>query len=88
MNLNLDLDDPERVVEAVPGNGITWETTGRASDVTMWLGNATEADRQAIRLAAKQAIVKGNVLRITFPSVTTFLLGYDAHSNQFLLYVP
>jgi hypothetical protein len=86
MRINLDLDDTERVVETVPSAGIPWETTGTSRDVTQWLGNATEADRSAIRLAAKQVSVQGQALRISFPSVMTFMLGFEA--GRFRLCVP
>lgn len=86
MLINLDLDNPERVVETVPSAGIPWETTGTARDVTQWLGNATEADRQAILLAAKQVSAQGRALRVSFPSVMTFLLSYG--EGQFRLFVP
>lgn len=86
MLINLELDDTSRVVETVPGDGIAWEQTGSASAVAVWLGNATEADRQAIRLAARQASAEGNALRISFPSVMTFLLGADG--RRFRIFVP
>jgi cell division inhibitor SulA len=86
MLINLDLDNPERVVETVPAEGIAWETTGGGHDVTRWLGNATEADRQAIRLAARQASAEGKALRISFPSVMTFLLCADG--RRFRIFVP
>jgi cell division inhibitor SulA len=86
MLINLELDDSERIVETVPADGIAWETTGSASSVAVWLGNATEADRQAIRLAARQVSAQGQALRVSFPSVMTFLLGADG--RQFRIYVP
>lgn len=86
MLINLDLDNPERVVETVPAEGIAWETSGSASAVAVWLGNATEADRQAIRLAARQASAEGKALRVSFPSVMTFLIG--AHEGRFRIFVP
>jgi hypothetical protein len=86
MLIDLGLDDTDRVVETVPAGGIAWETTGPASAVTQWLGNATDADRQAIRLAAKQASAEGQALRVSFPSVMTFLLGHDG--ARFCLFVP
>jgi cell division inhibitor SulA len=84
--VNLNLDNPERVVEIVPADGIEWETTGTAGEVAIWLGNATEADRQAIRLAAKRASAEGLALRVSFPSVMTFLLGHDG--GRFRIHVP
>lgn len=86
MLINLDLDDAERVVETVLAAGIPWETTGTSRDVTQWLGNATEADRQAIRLAAKQVSAGGQALRVSFPSVMSFFLGFEA--GRFQLCVP
>lgn len=53
MLINLDLDMPSRTVETVPAGGVAWETSGTSRDVAGWLGNATEADRQAIQLAAE-----------------------------------
>lgn len=86
MLINLELDDTSRVVETVLAAEIPWETTGTSRDVTQWLGNATEADRQAIRLAAKQVSVQGQALRISFPSVMPFFLGYEG--GRFQLCVP
>lgn len=86
MLIKLELDDTERIVETVPGDGIAWEAYGTSRAVTQWLGNATEADRQAIRLAAKQVSADRVALRVSFPSVVTFLLGYDG--ARFCLFVP
>jgi cell division inhibitor SulA len=86
MKINLELDDTSRVVETVPADGIEWEQTGSASAVAVWLGNATEADRQAILLTAKQVSAQGQALRISFPSVMTFFLGFEA--GRFQLCVP
>jgi hypothetical protein len=79
MVADLELTDTTRVVEIVPADGIVWEARGNADQVAVWLGNCREVDRVAIRLAAKQ--VSGypvpSALRISFPSVMTFFLGWD-----------
>ena len=80
---DLELTDPSRIVEIVPASGISWEETGSASAVACWLGNASEVDRQAILLATRQAAAEGNALRISFPSVVTFRLGYDFTSRRY-----
>lgn len=80
---DLGLADPSRVVEIVPASGIAWEATGNANEVATWLGNTMEVDRQAILLATRQAAAEGNVLRISFPSVMTFMLGYDFTTRRY-----
>lgn len=84
--LDLELRDPSREVVSVSADGIVWDTDGSAADVTMWLGNAHDVDRQAIRLAAKQVGAEGRALRISFPSVMTFLLSY--WEGRFQIFVP
>jgi hypothetical protein len=77
LRADLELDDPTRVVEIVSAEGITWAGTGSAGQVAVWLGNCSEVDRQAIRLAVRQVAAQGQALRISFPSVQTFTLGYS-----------
>lgn len=74
---DLDLIDTTRVVEIVSAKAITWAATGSADQVAVWLGNCREVDRQAIRLAVRQVAAQGKALRVSFPSVQTFTLGYS-----------
>lgn len=85
---NLKLDNPSREVEIVSAEGITWqESTSRADMVAVWLGNATERDRKAIRDLAKR-IAPDRAIRISFPSVMTFILGYDQQYRKWVIFVP
>ena len=84
----LALDDPERIVEIVSAGGIVWETSGSTGEAGGWLGNATGHDREAIRLCARQVAAEGKALRISFPSVMTFLLGYDFTTRRYVISVP
>lgn len=63
-----------------------WNATGDESAVAVWLGNCSERDREVIRAAARGHAVAGKVLRITFPSMMTFILAYAAGSYR--CYVP
>jgi hypothetical protein len=72
----VQLDDPDRTVEAVSADGVMWETTGGAMQVAAWLGNATEHDRQAVMQAARD-VGPGECIRVSFTSVMTFLLTYQ-----------
>lgn len=84
---NDKLDNPERVVEIVSAESITWQESGSATDVALWLGNASPHDRKAVRdLAARMS--PDRALRISFPSVMTFTLGYDQAAKRWTIYVP
>jgi len=83
----LELDDPSRVVKVVETDGIRWEISGGPADVTLWLGNATQHDRDVIRQAAREA-GEGECLLITFPSAMAFYLGYDKRAQRFTAAVP
>jgi hypothetical protein len=87
MIIDLELRDPSRVIESVPAPG-AWDATGNADAVAGWLGNAYDTDRAACRLAARQAAADGRALRISFPSVMTFIMGYDFEAGAFGIYVP
>jgi hypothetical protein len=84
----LQLNDTSRVVEVIDRGAIEWDTTGRAGIVATWLGNATEADRQKIRQAARQAARDGKVLRIESPDVLPLILGAVDNAGRFGIYVP
>lgn len=85
--MEIQLDDNSRTVEVIDRGAITWDTTGSADDVVSWLGNATEHDRIAIRNAARDVYEDGQALRVTFPSVLTFVLGV-VDGRTFGIYVP
>jgi len=92
MHTMIQLDDMTRTVEtgtlvefahtAFPH----WNATGDESAVAVWLGNCSERDREAIRAAARRNAVTGQVLRIGFPSVMTFILAYSG--GVYRCYVP
>jgi hypothetical protein len=86
----IELDDASRTVEVVAGEDIAWEATGRAVDVALWLGNATEHDREAIRTLARQVAGTGRALRISFGSVLPFYMGATSYGGRQLyrIYVP
>lgn len=85
---NDKLDDPSRVVEIVSAEGVIWETSGNANDAGGWLGtSATERDRKAIRDLAKR-MAPDRAVRVSFPSVMTFVLGYDPLRGRWGIYVP
>lgn len=87
--LDLELDDPRRTVASVPAEGIGWAlSTGSADMVAAWIGNATDADRHAIRLAAKVLAAEGRALHVSFPSVAPFYLGYDFTTRRWTSLVP
>lgn len=88
MHADIELSDTSRTVEIVSAEGITWDTTGTASKVAVWLGNCSEADRQKIRQAARHARKDGNALRVSFPSMMTFILGATDNAGHFGCYVP
>lgn len=81
------LDDTSRTVDIVSVGDVPWEVSGSLSEVALWLGNATEHDRQAIRLYARDIAAPGIALRITFPSVMTFIMDY-AGNGRYRIYVP
>lgn len=81
------LDDPSRKITAEPAEGITWETTGNGSDVALWLGNATDHDRDVVKLLARKLAKSGYAVKVSFPSVMTFLLTY-AGANRYQISVP
>jgi hypothetical protein len=82
----MQLDDTDRTVEVVSAGGIGWQVTGRAMEVATWLGNATEHDRQQVMEAAREA-APGSCLKVSFPSVMTFYLGY-AGQGAYRICVP
>lgn len=82
----MDLNDTSRTVEIVTAGDVKWPTTGDAAQAGGWLGNATEHDREEIRSLAR-FLKPGQALRITFPSVLTFLLDY-AGDGVYRIHVP
>lgn len=88
MVLDLELDNPSRIVRLVPAKGIPWERFGTSAQAGLWLGNASQNDRRAILLTAKQVAANGDALRISFPSVMTFFLGFDFTKQKYSVYVP
>jgi hypothetical protein len=78
ITIELGLDDAERAVELVDvPAGLRWDATGDAGDAAVWIGNATEHDREAILRLARDA-GPGEAVRVSSPGVLTFVLDWSA----------
>lgn len=80
------LDNPERVVTVVDAPP-KWDTEGDSVAAGGWLGNATEHDREAIRVLARRVHRDGKSVHVAFPSVLPFILGYSGR-GRYLIRVP